>query len=203
MIASESFLAELATIFLGAFFDATLGFCFFVFGEAFFLMAGALFFTTGSVLPLFAALSGAYLADQFGYFIGSRFQRRVRGFMLRNRKRRSTMRRALSLLNKRGVFIVAISRLMGPIAWIMPALVGTLGFRYRAFAAGSAIGVVLGVGLFLTAGWFGAWAAENGGFDIRAFAEANFWTIILLGQAAFLASAFIAQFVSRRLLHRI
>lgn len=201
MIANAPSLAELVTIFLGAFLDSTLGFCFFVFGEAFFLMAGALFFTTGSFLPLVAAFAGAYLADQFGYFLGSRFQRRVRGYMLGKSKRRSTLRRALRVLNRWGLFVVAVSRLLGPIAWVMPALVGTLGLRYRAFALGSAFGVVLGVGMFLIVGWVGAWVAQNGGFDVRIFTEAHFWTILLIGQVAFIASAFVVQFVSRRVLH--
>ena len=49
----------LATLFLGAFFDATLGTCFFVFGEAFFLLAGGLLYSEGAWLAVVAVMAGA------------------------------------------------------------------------------------------------------------------------------------------------
>ena len=179
-------LAILATIFFGAYFDALLVTCLFVFGEAVFLLAGGLAYTSGSPLPILAAYSGAYLADQSSYGLGHIFKDRTRPFLLATARRRKMTRKATRLLSRRAIPMIAASRFMGPVAWITPPLAGALRVPYRFFAMGSLIGVVLGVGQFLVLGWLSAYGATLGGASVDGFLQAHFWTIFIAGQALFL-----------------
>lgn len=178
--------AVLATIFFGAFFDALLFTCLFVFGEAVFLLAGGLAYTSGSILPILAAYSGAFLADQSSYGIGRILKHKVRPILLATTRRRRMSRKAENLLAKRAVPMIAASRFMGPVAWITPPLAGSLSVRYRLFALGSLIGVLFGVGQFLVLGWLSAYGATIGGFSPETFLTEHFWTIFIAGQALFL-----------------
>ena len=137
-------LSLLSALFFGAFFDATLGTCFFVFGEAFFLLAGGLAYSDHAWQAVAAVFAGAYAADQTGYLIGHRLRPWFRRFALATRLRRANYRKALVLLNRHGIKAVAVSRLLGPVAWFMPAICGSVGLPWPRFAAGSALGVLLG-----------------------------------------------------------
>ena len=179
--------AVLATIFFGAFFDALIFTCLFVFGEVVFLLAGGLAFTSGSALPIIAAYSGAYLADQTSYCIGQLLQNQVCPILLASARRRKMTRRAKTLLARRAVPMIALSRFMGPVAWITPPLAGTLSIPYRLFAIGSLIGVLLGVGQFLVLGWLSAYGAQIGGFSPETFITEHFWLIFVTAQAIFVS----------------
>jgi len=179
-------LAVLATIFFGAYFDALFVTCLFVFGEAVFLLAGGLAYTSGSALPVLAAYSGAYLADQTSYGLGHVLKDKTRPLMLATARRRKMTRKAEGLLSRRAIPMIAASRFMGPVAWITPPLAGSLRVPYHLFATGSLIGVLLGVGQFLVLGWFSAYGAKLGGFSPEAFLDQHFWTIFITGQALFL-----------------
>lgn len=180
-------LAQLATLFIGAFLDGFILTCVFVFGEGVFLLAGSLAYTELSIWPIAAIYSGAYLADQLGYGFGRVFQAQFRGFSLANRARRKLVRRSNRLIQKRGIVMIAASRFLGPVAWVTPPLAGSLSFSYRRFAIGSALGVVLAVGQFWVAGALMAYGAEQGGFDPQRFLDEHFWTLFWVGQIVLLA----------------
>jgi len=196
-------LSLLSALFFGAFFDATLGTCFFVFGEAFFLLAGGLAYSDHAWQAVAAVFAGAYAADQTGYLIGHRLRPWFRRFALATRLRRANYRKALVLLNRHGIKAVAVSRLLGPVAWFMPAICGSVGLPWPRFAAGSALGVLLGVGGFVCLGYASAWGAEHGDIDVRAMISAHKWTILLVGQGVFLAAALISRSVGNALFRRL
>lgn len=178
-------ISVLASIFVGAFCDAVIPICFFVFGEVFFLLAGGLVFSTGSLAPIFAAFSGAYLADNFSFFVGQRLRRPLRRIVWRTHGRRRAYRRVTRALMRRPAGFIAISRLLGPVAWMTPALAGSLDVPWRKLALGAAIGVVVGVGQFVALGWFAAYGAEMGGLDIDVLLRRHMWAIILGVNAVF------------------
>ena len=190
-------LVILAVIFGGAFLDATLGFCFFVFGEIFFLLAGGLAFTHGSAAPIIAALAGAYLADQFGYLIGRTGRSWFRYLALKTRRRRKAYRRVAKGLARRTIIFIAASRLMGPVAWITPPFAGAMPVAYRKFVIGSAFGVVIGVGQFLVIGWLMAYGALSAGFDPGALLKQYFWPIFIGVNAVFALGILASHMLTR------
>lgn len=191
------------TLFLGAFFDATLGFCFFVFGEAFFLMAGGLLFSERAIWAVAAVFAGAYAADQTGYLIGRQMRPLFRRFVLARRSRRAALRRTRRLLARHGIKAVAVSRLLGPVAWFMPPVCGSAGMAWQRFAAGSALGVTLGVGMFVGLGYAAAWGAARGDVDVEAFIAAHKWALLGGGQAVFLIAGVISHVVGSALFRRV
>ncbi|MFN3609351.1 MAG: DedA family protein [Hyphomonas sp.] len=191
------------TLFLGAFFDATLGFCFFVFGETFFLMAGGLAFSNRAWWAVATVFAGAYAADQTGYLIGRQARPAFNRFALARRSRRAALRSAKRLLARHGIKAVAVSRLLGPIAWFMPPVCGSAGMAWQRFAAGSALGVTLGVGMFVAIGYAAAWGAARGDVDVQAFIAAHKWALLAGGQVVFLIAGVISHFVGSALFRRV
>lgn len=193
----------LLTLFLGAFFDATLGFCFLVFGEAFFLMAGGLLFSERAIWAVAAVFIGAYAADQTGYLIGRQMRPWFNRFVLARRSRRAVLRKTRRLLIRHGIKAVAVSRLLGPIAWFMPPVCGSAGMAWQRFAVGSALGVTLGVGMFVGIGFAAAWGAARGDVDVEAFIAAHKWALLAGGQVVFLIAGVISHFVGSALFRRV
>lgn len=193
----------LLTLFLGAFLDATLGFCFFVFGEAFFLMAGGLLFTEHALWAVAAVLAGAYAADQTGFFIGRQMRPWFHRFVLARRSRRAVLHKTRRLLGRHGIKAVAASRLLGPVAWFMPPVCGSAGMAWPRFAAGSAIGVTLGVGMFVALGYLIAWGAARGDVDVEAYIRAHKWALLAGGQGVFILMSVISHYVGNALFRRV
>lgn len=191
------------TLFLGAFLDATLGFCFFVFGEAFFMMAGGLLFTSNAWWAVITVLVGAYGADQTGYFIGRQMRPWFHRFVLARRSRRAVLRKTRRLLRLHGIKAVAASRLLGPVAWFMPPVCGSAGMPWQRFAVGSACGVLLGAGMFILLGYLAAWGAERGNVDVQAFIDAHKWALLIGGQAIFILMGVVSHFVGNALFRRV
>ena len=73
---------------------------------------------------------------------------------------------------------------MSPIAWFMPPVCGSTGMAWQRFAAGSALGVTLGVGMFVAIGYAAAWGAARGDVDVQAFIAAHKWALLAGGQSA-------------------
>jgi len=191
------------TLFLGAFFDATLGTCFFVFGEAFFLMAGGLLFSERAIWAVAAVFAGAYAADQTGYLIGRQLRPFFHRFVLARRARRAALRKTRALLARHGIKAVAVSRLLGPVAWFMPPVCGSAGMAWQRFAIGSALGVTLGVGMFVALGYAAAWGAARGNVDVEAFIAVHKWALLAGGQALFLVAGIISHFAGSALFRRV
>jgi membrane protein DedA with SNARE-associated domain len=189
----------LALIFAGAFFDAAPVTSFFVFGEAFFILAGGAAVTSGSPLPILAAYAGAWSADQTGFALGRWMRPFTRRILLRRMERRRIVRKTERLLRRGGVFAIAATRFMGPVAWVAPLISGTLSLRYRTFALGSALGVIFGVGQFLVIGALGALAlTQGGGPGVTALLEKHGLALALAGQGVFLLAIGVWLLVRRR-----
>ena len=189
----------LALIFAGAFFDAAPVTSFFVFGEAFFILAGGAAVTSGSPLPILAAYAGAWSADQTGFALGRWMRPFTRRILLRRMERRRAVRRAERLLQRGGVFAIAATRFMGPVAWVAPMISGTLSLRYQTFALGSGLGVIFGVGQFLVIGALGALAlTQGGGPGVTALLEKHGLALALAGQGVFLLAIGVWLLVRRR-----
>lgn len=195
--------ASLLTIlFLGAFFDATLVTCFFVFGEAFFLMAGGFAYTDNDWRGVLAVMSGAYLADQTGFLIGRRLKPWFLRFALSGKRRRAALKKTRRLLKNHGIKAVAGSRLLGPVAWFMPPICGGAGMPWRRFALGSLAGVIIGVGMFLILGYATAWGADQTNFNVDGFIGKYKWALLIGGQIFFILTALIARFIAQRLFEK-
>ncbi|MEE9321194.1 MAG: VTT domain-containing protein [Granulosicoccus sp.] len=190
--------ALLSMLFAGAFFDAIPLFCFIVFGEVFFLMAGSLAYLHHTLLPLVAVLSGAFAADQLGYILGKRWRRPLTWLAVRNTRRRALYRRVKKGVSKRGALYVVMSRLLGPIAWITPTLAGSLPIPYARFMLGSAMGVVLGVGQFCLAGALLARGSMGIGFEVMKFLQTHTWTILLAANILLLVLFAVWHFTRER-----
>ncbi|WP_291844568.1 VTT domain-containing protein [Maricaulis sp.] len=195
---SETWL--LASLFLGALLDALPGPCLFVFGEVFFVLAGTLLHDAGTVWPVMAVFAGALVADQIGYELGRRAATPLRRLALATARRRSAYRRAHRGLQGRTLVFVAASRLLGPVAWITPALAGSLRVSWLRFTLGSLIGVFLGVGQFVLYGWLLAAGVGAAGFDLGHFLAEHAVLILFGGNGVVIAGLLIGrwQFGSRR-----
>ncbi|WP_203294652.1 DedA family protein [Maricaulis parjimensis] len=188
----------LLVLFAGAFLDALPGPCLFVFGEVFFVLAGNLVQETGSLWPVLAVFAGAFLADQAGYWGGRRAATPLKKLVLARSGRRKAYRRARAGLTARLVLFVAISRLLGPVAWITPALAGSLSASWSRFTLGSFLGVLIGVGQFVVYGWMLAAGIDLAGGDLGAFVEQHALALIVFANLLGMLAIFVWRWISVR-----
>ncbi len=186
----------LLVLFAGALLDALPGPCLFVFGEAFFLVAGQLLHETGSIWPVLAVFAGALLADQAGFALGRWAELPLKRLILCRSGRRKAYRRARNGLQSRLILFVAISRLLGPVAWITPALAGSLNLSWHRFTLGSGLGVMIGVGQFVLYGWLLAAGGGAIGARVGAFVEAHALLLLLLANLLGAATLLVWRWVS-------
>ena len=193
---SETWL--LLALFGGAFLDALPGPCLFIFGEPFFLLAGSLLHESGSVWPVMAVIAGALLADQAGFWIGQRAFNPLKRIALARSGRRKAYRRARRGLQSRLILFVAISRLLGPVAWITPTLAGSLDVSWHRFTLGSSLGVMIGVGQFVLYGWTLAAGVGLAGGELGAFVQQHAVTLLILANLLGLAAIGVWRWISSR-----
>jgi membrane protein DedA with SNARE-associated domain len=196
-MASEPSFLILLTIFAGAFFDTLIFTCVLVWGEVFFIMAGSLAHEHRTVTPLIAALSGAYASDQVGYLIGKFARRPFRRWSLNTRWRRKTYRKVADRLHRQTHIFLPLSRVLGPFAWVTPSVAGALRVPYPRFAIFSAIGVSIGVGMFLLMGWLIAEGARVVRFDLGAWMSDHAWEAMLVGNLLAVIGLIVWRNVSR------
>lgn len=143
-------------LFGGALLDAVIGANFFVHGEPFFVGAGYLL-STGVYYGIPAVLIGGFLGDQISYMIGRKYGMQGRRYVTAKfPKSRRAFARAKLELNKRGVLVIAMARLLGAVAWVMPFLVGSYRVSWAKFTLWSSIGLVVGIGQFIALGYVGS-----------------------------------------------
>lgn len=186
----------LLILFGGAFLDALPGPCLFILGEPFFLMAGHLLHETGSVWPAISVLVGALLADQTGFWIGQRAATPLKRLVLARSGRRRAYRRARQGLQSRLILFVAVSRLLGPVAWITPTLAGSLDVSWLRFSLGSVLGVVIGVGQFILYGWLLAAGVALAGGDLGHWVQAHALYLLIGANLLGLAGIWLWRHVS-------
>ncbi|MDA0382348.1 LssY C-terminal domain-containing protein [Vibrio owensii] len=144
---------EAISLFFGAFLDATIGPNLFVPGEPFLLAAGYQLHQ-GIIWGVIAVLVGGWLGDQLSYFIGKRSGSKAQRKLIRwQAKTKRPIARCRLLMKKRGNVILIFARLLGPVAWVVPFMAGSVNVSWKRFTVCSSIGLILGVGQFVVAGY--------------------------------------------------
>ena len=144
---------EAISLFFGAFLDATIGPNLFVPGEPFLLAAGYQLHQ-GIIWGVIAVLVGGWLGDQLSYFIGKRSGSKAQRKLIRwQAKTKRPIARCRLLMKKRGNAILIFARLLGPVAWVVPFMAGSVNVSWKRFTVCSSIGLILGVGQFVVAGY--------------------------------------------------
>lgn len=144
---------EAISLFFGAFLDATIGPNLFVPGEPFLLAAGYQLHQ-GIIWGVIAVFMGGWLGDQLSYFIGKRSGSKAQRKLIRwQAKTKRPIARCRLLMKKRGNAILIFARLLGPVAWVVPFMAGSVNVSWKRFTACSSIGLILGVGQFVIAGY--------------------------------------------------
>ncbi|PSU49090.1 hypothetical protein C9J12_08820 [Photobacterium frigidiphilum] len=137
----------------GNFLDALIGPNLFFPGEPFLLAAGYALHN-GFISGIIFVFIGGFLGDQISYCIGRKQGYNGRRWLTRRiPKTRRPFAKAKLALNKRGPLVVAVARLLGPVAWIMPFLAGSYAMSWTVFTLYSLIGLLLGVGQFVILGY--------------------------------------------------
>ncbi|CAH0540267.1 DedA family protein [Vibrio marisflavi] len=140
-------------LFIGAFLDALIGPNLFIPGEPFLLAAGYQLHQ-GSWAGVAAVLAGSFIGDQtsfaLGRCVGVKAQKKL---IKRIPKIRRPIARCRILLHRRGNFVMAFARLLGPVAWVVPFVAGSHKIGWGRFTFYSSIGLILGVGQFILWGY--------------------------------------------------
>ncbi len=154
---------ELAYIilFFGSMFETIIGFSFFVYGELFFL-SGSILAGMGVLniwILILILYSGGILGDNISYFLGKKY-----GIVLYTKLRRTKFtsrfinkknyRKGVRFFKRYGALSVFLGRLLGPLSWITPFVVGTYKLKYGKFLPYEIAGVVIGIGQFILVGYF-------------------------------------------------
>jgi len=141
------------SLFVGALLDALIGPNLFVPGEPFLLAAGYQL-QQGIVTGVIAVLLGGFIGDQVSFFIGRKMgipaQRKLIGWQPKTRR---PIARCRHLMAKKGNYVLAFARLLGPIAWVVPFIAGSQKISWARFSLYSTIGLFLGVGQFVAWGY--------------------------------------------------
>ncbi|USD40075.1 LssY C-terminal domain-containing protein [Vibrio sp. SCSIO 43135] len=152
---------EGASLFIGALLDALIGPNLFVPGEPFLIAAGYQLYQ-GALTGVVAVLLGGFIGDQLSYLIGrragSKFQRKLTRWQPKTRR---AFARARLLMKRRGIYVLAFSRLLGPVAWVVPFVAGINHVTWKRFTTFSSIGLILGVGQFVAWGYLMAYGLNN------------------------------------------
>lgn len=147
---------EGVSLFVGALLDALIGPNLFVPGEPFMLAAGYQLHQ-GIVSGVIAVLLGGFIGDQLSFAIGKRLGGRAQRKLV---NWRPSLRRSVAkcryLMSRRGNYVLVFARLLGPVAWVVPFIAGSQNIAWRRFTFFSAIGLLLGVGQFVTWGYLAA-----------------------------------------------
>ncbi|MGF1701523.1 LssY C-terminal domain-containing protein [Photobacterium makurazakiensis] len=137
----------------GSLLDALIGPNLVVPGEPFLLAAGYLL-ASGALYGVIAVFMGGFIGDQLSYFIGCKYGGQGRRWLGRRiKKTRRPIAKTRLILKKRGPWFIALARLLGPVAWIMPFLAGSYAVPWHIFTFYSAIGLAAGIGQFVLIGF--------------------------------------------------
>ena len=148
-------------LFAGSMFETIIGFSFFVYGEIFFL-SGSILAGMG-ILNVWEVMGVLYLGgmvgDSISYFLGKAYgfalyTRLSRVPILQKHINKSRFSKGARFFRKHGAWSVFFGRLLGPISWVTPFMAGTYQLAYRKFLPFEMMGVVIGIGQFIVAGYF-------------------------------------------------
>lgn len=149
------------SLFFGALLDALIGPNLFVPGEPFLLAAGYQL-QQGIITGVIAVLLGGFIGDQVSYLIGRRLGNPAQRKLIRwQSKTRRPIARCRHLMAKKGNYVLAFARLLGPIAWVVPFIAGSQKISWARFSLYSTIGLLLGVGQFVAWGYLLGYGIDN------------------------------------------
>ncbi|MDC5840410.1 LssY C-terminal domain-containing protein [Vibrio europaeus] len=149
------------SLFVGALLDALIGPNLFVPGEPFLLAAGYQL-QQGIITGVIAVLLGGFIGDQVSYLIGQRLGNPAQKKLIRwQPKTRRPIARCRHLMAKKGNYVLAFARLLGPIAWVVPFIAGSQKISWARFSLYSSIGLFLGVGQFVAWGYLLGYGIDN------------------------------------------
>ncbi|MGF1909833.1 LssY C-terminal domain-containing protein [Vibrio kasasachensis] len=149
------------SLFIGALLDALIGPNLFVPGEPFLIAAGYQL-QQGIWAGVFAVLLGGLLGDQASYWIGRYVGVSAQRKLIQwQPKTRRPVARCRHLMYKKGNYVLALARLLGPIAWVVPFMAGTNKVAWGRFTLFGSLGLLLGVGQFVMWGVVLAYGVER------------------------------------------
>jgi len=150
-----------AILFMGSMFETIIGFSFFIYGEIFFL-SGSIMAGMGILniwLVIMVLYLGGILGDNISYFLGRKYGfafystlKNIRFFKRFINKKNFT--KGIRFFRKYGALSVFFGRLLGPISWITPFVVGAYKLEYKKFLPYEIMGVLIGIGQFIIVGYF-------------------------------------------------
>jgi len=181
------------SLFIGALLDALIGPNLVVPGEPFMLAAGVQLYQ-GIWMGVIAVLCGGFIGDQLSFCIGYRVGARLQKKLLRwFPKVRRPFARCRLLMHKKGNYVLAFARLLGPVAWVVPFMAGSNKITWWRFTLFSSLGLLLGVGQFVFWGYLSAL-----GFNALPVADSLLIFIIehkytLFALLAFMVSIYIGH----------
>jgi membrane protein DedA with SNARE-associated domain len=95
--------------------------------------------------------------------MGRKYGKIVVGRIFKDSNKYLTLKRYQAgekVLHEKGLKSIFFARFMGPLAWVTPFIAGAMQVKYKDFIKHNAPGAVVGIGLFLFAGYiFGASAS--------------------------------------------
>lgn len=153
-LAGNPFLAYVL-LFLGSFGDALIGVNMFVYGEPFFLVGSymASLNLLNISLVYFVLVFGAFVGDTLSYLIGRKYS--VYLFEKKKIISQEKLEKGGKFFEKYGAKSILLSKFLGPVAWVVPFLAGSLRYNYKTFLPYNLLGSILGIGQFILVGYFG------------------------------------------------
>jgi len=184
-------------LFLGSFFETIIPFCFFVYGEIFFLTGGILagLGLLNIYIVSFVLIFGGILGDNFSYFLGKKYGNKFINYF-ENKKyfkkyiNNKNILKGEKYIEKKGHYAIFLARISGPISWITPFLVGLLKYDFIKFLKYNTPGVIVGISQFIIIGYF----FGNYLKIIFHYLDLFFYLIILIIFSIFLIFYFIKKY---------
>ncbi|MEZ9232992.1 LssY C-terminal domain-containing protein [Vibrio amylolyticus] len=179
---SDALNLGMISLFMGAMLDALIGPNLFVPGEPFLIAAGYQLHQ-GVWLGAVLVFTGGWTGEQASYWIGRAMgkgaQRKLTRWLPKSRKTIARVR-LFMFRNERSVLI--FSRLLGPIAWVVPFLAGVNRIPCLRFTFLSGIGLILGVGQFIILGYLLSYGVESISFvsDILLFGQEHLYSLLVI-----------------------
>ena len=161
--------------------------------DAFFpLVPGETSVITGGILAsndelhialVFAAgMAGAVAGDNVSYFLGRRFDRRLRDRLFKSDKARERRRWACRQLAERGPVIIAVSRFIPGGRTAVTFSAGALDYPWRRFLAADLVAGALWAAFAAGLGWFGGKSFEQSLWKPLAVAAVGAVVVAVLGE---------------------
>ena len=149
-----------AILFLWSILDVVPPFCFFTYGELFFI-PWAMLASQGVLrieVVLICAILGGILWDNISFWLWNKYGRTGLNKILSSKlvSKYLTKEKYIhyeNILHSRGWVAIFIARFSGPLAWVTPFIAGATGFPYRSFFFWNTPGAIWWIGLFVV-GWY-------------------------------------------------